>query len=67
MPLRYENTFYCGTCKCMASVKTCPHPEDCHLTLSGTKVREMLSRRELPPPEFTRPEVARVLLEMEGG
>jgi sulfate adenylyltransferase len=51
----------------MASVKTCPHPEDCHLTLSGTKVREMLSRRELPPPEFTRPEVARVLLEMEGG
>ncbi len=67
VPLRFENTFYCETCRGMASRKTCPHPADCHLTLSGTRVREMLSRRELPPAEFTRPEVARVLLEMEGG
>jgi len=51
----------------MASVKTCPHPEASRLSLSGTKVREMLARREAPPVEFTRPEVARVLMETFAG
>lgn len=63
-PLRFENTFYCHVCQGMASLKTCPHPTEKHLTLSGTKVRQMLAQRETPPVEFTRPEVARVLMEM---
>jgi sulfate adenylyltransferase len=63
-PLRFEHTFYCRACQGMASFKTCPHPTDEHLVLSGTSVREMLAQREFPPAEFTRPEVARVLMEM---
>jgi sulfate adenylyltransferase len=35
--------------------------------LSGTKVREMLRRGELPPPEFSRPEVATLLAESMRG
>jgi sulfate adenylyltransferase len=62
-PLRFENTFYCNVCQGMASCRTCPHSPDNHLTLSGTRVREMLAQRELPPMEFTRPEVARILIE----
>ncbi|MBI4161461.1 MAG: sulfate adenylyltransferase [Acidobacteria bacterium] len=62
-PLCFEHAFYCTVCQGMASSKTCPHPASKHLTLSGTRVREMLARREIPPPEFTRPEVARVLME----
>jgi sulfate adenylyltransferase len=57
-PLKFEHAFYCLRTKQMATTKTSPSTREERIHLSGTTVREMLRRGELPPPEFSRPEVA---------
>ena len=64
-PLFFENAFFCRQCGNMATAKTCSHPEEFQVSLSGTQVRAMLSQGQMPPPEFTRPEVAAVLMESQ--
>jgi sulfate adenylyltransferase len=62
-PLKLESTFWCHRCGSMASAKTCPHPDEDHLVISGTLLREMLARGERPPEQFSRKEIVDVLIE----
>jgi len=67
IPFKFEYAFFCKKCGGVVSAKTCPHDQDDWIYLSGTQVRDMLRRGEMLPEEFTRPEVAKVLLEgMQG-
>ncbi|MBU6228179.1 MAG: sulfate adenylyltransferase [Cyanobacteria bacterium REEB459] len=58
IPMKFEHAFYCTRTGGMATSKTSPSLKEERIHLSGTKVRDMLRRGELPPPEFSRPEVA---------
>jgi sulfate adenylyltransferase len=62
-PVFFEHAFWCKLTGGMATTKSSPSTAEQRVFLSGTKVREMLGRGEVPPVEFTRPEVAAVLIE----
>ena len=62
-PLNIDWTFWCHKCDGMASMKTCPHSKEDRVLISGTKVRELLANGEMLPKEFSRPEVAEILVD----
>jgi sulfate adenylyltransferase len=61
-PLFFEHAFYCPRTQGMATRKTSPSPPEEWIHLSGTKVRELLRQGAALPPEFSRPEVAAILM-----
>ena len=66
-PLKIGVTFFCEKCYGMATAKTCPHDSKHHISISGTRQREMLSKGEDIPAEFSRPEVIKILQEFYTG
>ncbi len=66
-PLKFEHSFFCRKVGGMATAKTTNSTPEQRVFLSGTKVRDMLNAGEAPPEEFTRPEVAKILIEAARG
>jgi sulfate adenylyltransferase len=60
-PLKFEHSFYCRKCKAVSTVKTCGHTKDDRVPPSGTVIREMISKKEFPPEEIMRTEIAEIL------
>ena len=59
---RADHTAYSKKLNRVVMMKDAPdHSKEDFVLLSGTAVREMLGRGEAPPPEFSRPEVAKIL------
>ena len=60
---RADNTAYSKKLNRVVMMREAPdHGPDDFIALSGTKVRQMLGQGIAPPPEFSRPEVAKVLM-----
>ena len=62
-PLKIDWTFWCYDCGGMASTKTCPHPKEKRLLISGTELRNQLASGKMPAAEFSRPEVLQILMD----
>jgi len=62
-PLKIDWTFWCRRCEGMASTKTCPHSPEDRIIISGTRLRKMLRAGQMPPPEFSRPEALKILMD----
>jgi len=60
--LKFEHAAWSNKAQGMVSGKTFPKIEGDQVFLSGTKVRDMLAAGQRPPMEFSRPEVADVLI-----
>jgi len=61
---RADHTAYSKKLNRVVMMRDVPdHTKDDFILLSGTRVREMLGNGEAPPPEFSRPEVAQILMD----
>jgi sulfate adenylyltransferase len=61
-PLFFKSFYYCRRCQSVVNEKICPHPPSEQIQFSGTKIRDLLVKGEVPPAELMRPEVARVIM-----
>lgn len=65
VPLFFKSFYFCKRCNSVVNEKICPHPPSDHVNFSGTKIRELLVKGEIPPPDLMRPEVAEVILSFD--
>jgi len=65
VPLFFRAFYYCKKCQSVVNEKICPHPPSEQIQFSGTKIRDLLVKGQVPPPELMRPEVAKIIMQFE--
>ncbi len=64
-PLFFRAFYYCKKCQSVVNEKICPHPPSEQVQFSGTKIRDLLVKGQVPPPELMRPEVAKIIMQFK--
>jgi sulfate adenylyltransferase len=64
-PMFFKSFYYCNKCKGYTNEKVCPHGEEYRVNFSGTRMRELIEKGEMPPVDSMRPEVSSVILKYE--
>ena len=64
-PLFFRAFYFCKKCQSVVNEKICPHPACEQIQFSGTKIRDLLVKGQIPPSELMRPEVAKVIMQFE--
>ncbi len=64
-PLFFRAFYYCKRCQSVVNEKICPHPPSEQIQFSGTKIRDLLVKGQVPPPELMRPEVAKIIMQFD--
>ncbi|MGB7296833.1 MAG: sulfate adenylyltransferase [Candidatus Aminicenantales bacterium] len=65
VPLFFRAFYFCKKCQSVVNEKICPHPPSEQIQFSGTKIRDLLVKGQVPPPELMRPEVAKIIMQFE--
>jgi len=65
IPMFFKEFFYCRKCKGIVNERICPHPLEDRKYFSGTKIRNMIVKGEVPPEYFMRKEVYEVIKSFE--
>jgi sulfate adenylyltransferase len=63
-PVFFSSFFHCDRCGGVANEKTCPH-KDLRVHYSGTDLRKMIEKKQKPPPNCMRQEIAKIILEFD--
>jgi sulfate adenylyltransferase len=61
-PLFFPAFYYCKKCISYANERNCPHGFEFREELSGTKMRELINRAEIPAEHLMRPEISKLIL-----
>ena len=62
-PLFFRSFYFCKKCNSVVNEKICPHGAEDQIQFSGTAIRDMMVKGEVPPVEMMRPEVAKVIID----
>jgi sulfate adenylyltransferase len=61
-PLFFPAFYYCKKCISYANERNCPHGLEFREELSGTKMRELINRAEMPAEYLMRPEISKLIV-----
>ena len=65
-PILFRESFFCKSCKIVATDKTCGHDLEDHLKVSMTQIRDMIRQGKKPPSHAIRPEILDILMKYIG-